>query len=517
MLRNRKKEQKEAELVSEAGISEKGRELIVNADVIIARMALAAFFMIIIPVLLAFYLTFEVFIRRNITFTTQYARLIVFWMCLSGLFGYFVIRKYIKDIIDIVKKTQQIYKNVGFREQLEATYQKEVKDLSLAFNKVTSELEERIHDLEYSRSMARELFQKIGHVIVSTQKIDVLLNLLAQSTRKVLKAESCFIALYDRVDGRLRLKAYVGPQKDLPENMELSDKEGITGMVINSKEPMVVKKPKTEGIHIPSASEGEKIRYNNAICVPIVEKKEIKGVMGVCDVEDTEKLDTEDLFMLENLANHVGTSVSNFELNASIEETYYSTLLSLARAVEAKDAYSGGHLERVGAYAEHLAVRMGLDKEQKKILKGGAILHDLGKVGITDSVLNKPGKYTEEEYAVMKQHTVIGENILKPLRSMTKLAQLVRSHHECWDGSGYPDGLKGEEIPLVSRIITIADIYDALTTERAYKKAMPTGEAVKILQSYAGTKLDPKLVDVFIEVLKDMEKEKATRDKETKE
>ena len=145
-----------------------------------------------------------------------------------------------------------------------------------------------------------------------------------------------------------------------------------------------------------------------------------------------------------------------------------------------------------------MAERLKLDEESKKILKGGAMLHDLGKVGISDSILKKDDKFTPEEYEVMKQHSIIGENILKPLRSMEKLSTLVRHHHEFYDGSGYPDGLKGEEIPILSRILTIADIYEALVTERPYKKAVTKEEALAMIKSYAGNKLDPKLVDIFV-------------------
>ena len=191
-------------------------------------------------------------------------------------------------------------------------------------------------------------------------------------------------------------------------------------------------------------------------------------------------------------------SIRNFELNKDIEGSYYETLVSLARVIEAKDQYTKHHLDKVAAYVEMMAERLKLDEESKKILKGGAMLHDLGKVGISDSILKKDDKFTPEEYEVMKQHSIIGENILKPLRSMEKLSTLVRHHHEFYDGSGYPDGLKGEEIPILSRILTIADIYEALVTERPYKKAVTKEEALAMIKSYAGNKLDPKLVDIFV-------------------
>jgi len=447
-----------------------------------------------------------VVLNKNEASPTAYARLVIFWMVASGIFGYIVIKRSIKAILDLITKAKGLADG-KFDGKIEVMHEDELKDLALAFNRITSDLERKIHELEYSKSLTRELFQKIGHAITSTQKLDALLNLVVQSTRKVLKAGGAFVALYDHKDDKLRLKAYVGAQKNITQNMELPDNKGVVGFVISSKKPMVIKKVKTEDEHDVS-SEDEKIDFENILCVPILVKNSVKGVLGVCNPKDTEKIEAEDLFLLENIAGHIGKSVENFELNQNIEETYFQTLLTLARAVEAKDPYSGGHLERVSEYVERTADKMRLDKGAKKLLKGGAILHDLGKLGIQDDILKKQGKFTPEEYEVMKQHAVIGENILRPLRSMDKLSKLVRHHHEHYDGSGYPDGLKGDEIPLLSRILTIADVYDALTTKRPYKKAMSPNESVKTLRAYKGNMFDPNLVEIFIEVLKDIYKEK---------
>ncbi|MCX5666216.1 MAG: HD-GYP domain-containing protein [Candidatus Omnitrophica bacterium] len=195
---------------------------------------------------------------------------------------------------------------------------------------------------------------------------------------------------------------------------------------------------------------------------------------------------------------NAGLETKVLELSRSIEKTYYDTLVMLARIVEAKDTYSAGHLERVSSYVQMIAKKLGLEEEAERMLMGGALLHDLGKVGIEDAILKKKGQLTPQEYEIVKQHSVIGENILKPLHSMSKLSILVRHHHEFYDGTGYPDGLKGEEIPLAARILTVVDIYDALITDRSYRKALSHDEGIKMLRKYAGNKLDPKLVEMFI-------------------
>ena len=170
-------------------------------------------------------------------------------------------------------------------------------------------------------------------------------------------------------------------------------------------------------------------------------------------------------------------------------------------AVEAKDPYSGGHLERVAKYATTIGKALNFSEEDLKVLHDVAYLHDLGKIGVRDEVLLKPGKLTADEFEEMKKHPVIGETIMKPVKSLTKLCAAVRSHQERWDGSGYPDGLKGQQIPLHARILAVADVYDALVTERPYKKALTKQEAKEELKKLAGVKLDKNIADAFLETL----------------
>ncbi len=461
-----------------------------------SKMGLAFFLAFIIPMLLTLYLIFAAphIVTDKNGLLTQ-ARVIVILMNICGLFGFFAIRRIIKKTVMIIKKAQCMsLESVG--ERIEVTWNDELKDLAHSFNRIKASLETKIKELQYSRSLTRELFQRMGHAMTSSQKMDALLNIIVHGMKKVLETESSFISLYDN-DGKLYLKAYAGNQKNLSDNMRLSDNKGAIGRVIKNSSPVTIKRNSAED----AGDEGE-IRYEaNIVCVPVVVKNKIKGVLGVADKSDVQSIDPEDVFLLENVAGQIAICVENLELNKSIEETYYNTLVMLARIVEAKDVCSAGHLERVSRYIQMIVEKMDIDEETKSILMDGALLHDLGKVGIEDAILKKNGALTPGEYETMKQHSIIGENILKPLRSMSKLSALVRHHHELYDGTGYPDGLKGENIPLAARILTIADIYDAITTDRPYRKALSKEEAIKTIKSYAGNKLDPKIVEIFIEVI----------------
>jgi putative two-component system response regulator len=179
-------------------------------------------------------------------------------------------------------------------------------------------------------------------------------------------------------------------------------------------------------------------------------------------------------------------------------ESAESVLCTLGLSVESRDPYTEGHCERLSRYATELGRYLGLDEDSLTALKRGGYLHDLGKITVPDAVLKKHDNLTPEEWAIMRQHPVTGEKICKPLRSLRLVLPIIRHHHEHFDGSGYPDGLKGEDIPLLARILQVVDVYDALRTARPYKPAMTHAEAEQVMNSEANAGLwDPHLVHAF--------------------
>ena len=173
----------------------------------------------------------------------------------------------------------------------------------------------------------------------------------------------------------------------------------------------------------------------------------------------------------------------------------------MVNALEARDSYTEGHSERVSKYALMVAERLGWALEEREKLRKAALLHDLGKIGIPDRILHKREKLNEEEYDMIKKHEVIGVKILEPLKDLSDILPWILYHHEKWDGTGYPHGLSGNAIPEASQIISLVDVYDALTTGRDYKVAFSTEDSIKEILSKKGTSFNPKLVDIFIDIL----------------
>ena len=186
------------------------------------------------------------------------------------------------------------------------------------------------------------------------------------------------------------------------------------------------------------------------------------------------------------------------------EEAYLQMMQSLAKALEAKDAYTAGHSARVAKYSVKLARRLGMEEEELTILKRGALMHDLGKIGIPDAILNKPSALDDAEYEEMQKHPVYTAAIMRPLKGFKEHAEIAAWHHERWDGNGYPDGLKMDQIPLMARIVAIADTWDAMTGDRVYRKGMPVEKAIAILDSERESgQFDPELLDLFLAMVRE--------------
>lgn len=192
------------------------------------------------------------------------------------------------------------------------------------------------------------------------------------------------------------------------------------------------------------------------------------------------------------------------ELDAALDDMrdmYIATMTSLATVVEAKDVTTRGHLERTHRYGLALAERVDPELAARPEVGYGFFLHDIGKVGVPEAVLCKPGPLDDEEWAVMRQHPAIGAQIVSPIRFLAGAVEIVRTHHERWDGAGYPHGLRGEHIPLASRIFAIADSFDAMTSDRPYRDALPVERALGEIREGAGTQFDPEVARVFLDLV----------------
>jgi putative nucleotidyltransferase with HDIG domain len=239
--------------------------------------------------------------------------------------------------------------------------------------------------------------------------------------------------------------------------------------------------------------------WTACVLLPIVSSGQLVGVLAMADVR-RERRSAEDLQVARQLADQLGVALSNASLLEALDRLNVGTLTALARTVDAKSPWTAGHSQRVTEFASAIAREMGLAASDLDRLARGSLLHDIGKIAVPSSILNKPGKLTNEEFALMKQHPTIGARILEPISDYDSLIPVVLQHHERFDGTGYPAGIAGEAISLDARIVAVADVFDALTSERPYRKALDRAVAVQMIVKGKGSEFDPAVVAAFLRI-----------------
>lgn len=371
-----------------------------------------------------------------------------------------------------------------------------------------------------------DLFELI-HVmtaLTSVRDLDTLLSTIAQSALDITDCDG--VSLYLRFGDMLRF--VISRNESLEEKLGKKEYEStakeftfpittssIAGFVASTGQPCRI----DDLYHIENKpysfddSFSKKYDYKSVsmLTTPLLNReKEVIGVLQLMNkIEDGEIVSFEsyDEDIAMSLGAQAAVAIENVRLNDAIREAHYKTIMLLSEANEFRDNETGFHVRRVSLYSARLAQEIGLSEEDVENIKYASPLHDVGKIGIPDQILKKPGQLTAEEYEIMKTHTTIAAELLgnADFDLMQVAADIARSHHEKWDGSGYPSGLSGEEIPLFGRIVAIADVFDALSNKRVYKPAFGLDETFSMIEKDAGTHFDPELVKVFLSIRSDVE------------
>ena len=246
--------------------------------------------------------------------------------------------------------------------------------------------------------------------------------------------------------------------------------------------------------------EGQSIiqqRIRSVMCAPVATDDRVLGVLYADSRSLTGAFSESDLELLALIGNQAGVAIHRAQLIAQLEKFFFDTIRAIVATIDAKDKYTHRHSERVAAFATRIAGELGKSEEEIEVVQLSGLLHDIGKVGVPEAILGKPGKLTEDEFAEIKKHPIHGVNILGHIESPRFKAILpgVRHHHEKWDGSGYPDGLAGAHIPFLGRLLAVADVLDALSSDRSYRKGMGFDKTVGIIQEDAGSHFDPEIAE----------------------
>jgi HD-GYP domain-containing protein (c-di-GMP phosphodiesterase class II) len=242
-------------------------------------------------------------------------------------------------------------------------------------------------------------------------------------------------------------------------------------------------------------------RIRSVMCAPMRTTDQILGVLYV-DSQMAREFSEAELELLAAVGNQSGIALHRAKLMQEVEKLFLDVMKAIASIIDAKDGYTHKHSERVSAFGVRLAKHLGFDADARAVVELSGLLHDVGKIGVPDAILNKPGKLTDSEFKEMRLHPLHGARILSNIHSAKVVSLLpgVKYHHERWDGKGYPEGLKGEEIPLLGRVLGVADFLDALTSDRSYRKGLPLEEALQMVKDLEGQAFDPVVVKAAVEL-----------------
>jgi diguanylate cyclase (GGDEF)-like protein len=309
--------------------------------------------------------------------------------------------------------------------------------------------------------------------------------------------ERCLIVRH-HADGALEVLAAARPEPDMTQaDDSLTDLTGdgleplgASYLAVAEGHPVLINAPERES---PPVGELRIAAIRSELAVPVFVGSELWGAITL-QSSMADAFETDDAQLLKRVADHVASALRTAELSRTLEQTYLGTAAALAATLEAKDLYTADHARLIADRAVELGRALQLDDGELRDLRYGALFHDIGKIAIPDAILNKPGALDEAEMSVIREHPLVGERILAPVAFLSGIRRIVRHDHERWDGAGYPDGLRGDEIPLGARIVFVVDAFHAMTSDRPYRKAMTRNRARQELRRHAGTQFDPHVV-----------------------
>ena len=339
---------------------------------------------------------------------------------------------------------------------------------------------------------------EISKAMGSTIELGSLLNLILNTAAREFNANLGSVLLWDEKTKDLQVKATFGATDKVQskELFNLNQDSFLVKSIIRKGEPQVLDETNIQDM---LGQEKRNKHFKSMISHPLMAKGKVVGVLSLIRSQKSHPFTKGQLQSLSIIAGEAASAIENSKLYENLKDSYLETLTALANAVEARDAYTRGHTERVWYLAQFLANQMGWGEDKMWEVKMGGILHDIGKIGVPDAILNKPAKLTSEEFKIMKLHPQQGIKILEGISFLSPALPYVLYHHERYDGNGYPEGLSQEDIPIQGRLMAVVDTFDAISSDRPYRKSKGFAEALEEIKDNSGTHFDPLVVEVLVD------------------
>ena len=346
---------------------------------------------------------------------------------------------------------------------------------------------------------------KVSEAIAASLSLDQVLETVADSCLHEVRGDLVSTWLDSGEGGFFERQHLIGP--GVPAGAELGRIDPARVIEhLRPEQPLLEQGQK--GAHF--FAEQPSLPLNSIVAVPLRIKQRLMGFIALASFTKGKRFDEGQRKLLSIIASRAAAAIENARLYEDLQATFQQTIEGLAKAIDKMDRYTSGHSDRVAVYATFLAMKLGLSPAEVEIVRQSALMHDIGKIGCVLN-LNKPGKLTNDEYEVFKKHPAYGRDILDPIKFLHPLIPGVHLHHERWDGRGYPLRMKGNEIPLIARIISVADTYDAMTSDRSYRRALPHEVAVAEIDRCRATQFDPDVAGTFTENIEAHHEERRAR------
>jgi putative nucleotidyltransferase with HDIG domain len=429
-------------------------------------------------------------------FRNRFPWMVLLTILVVATLANFQIRYSMDPLEKLQEGTQRIARR-DFGSRVEVASRDEFQDLAESFNAMAQRLGRQFNALTTINEIDRQ--------VLSALDTEEIIETVVSRTRGVIECDAVVLCLAQGTGVRSHWVLYA------------ADRDGkgstVRGLQLAPDEIEQLKQqpeflyfdPKKLPGYLRDGALAER-GIGDFLALPIFLKQKLSGVIAL-GYRERPELSEEDLVQARQLADQVAVALSNARLIEELDQFNWGALAALAQTVDAKSPWTAGHSQRVTRLSLRVGRKMELSAEQIDVLHRGGLLHDIGKIGVPATILDKPGSLTDEEMQTMRDHVTVGARILTPIAAYADMIPIVLRHHERMDGSGYPDGLTGEEIPFLARLLAVPDVFDALTSDRPYRDALPRERAIKFITDGTGDQFDAEVVDTFLAVMREPEPE----------
>jgi putative nucleotidyltransferase with HDIG domain len=385
--------------------------------------------------------------------------------------------------------------------RLDAFTESDMRLLSTIAGQTGNAIEKlRLYEAERIQRGQAETLREVAAILSSTAETEEVLGLILEQLKRVVPFDSASLQLIK--DDKLKIHAVSGNLERSAIGFELPIAKDKFAHPLIFEQRTVLFEDISEHPDWMRAPGAESVK--SWIGAPLIARGEAIGVLTV-DGYESKQFTAADAQLVSSFAIHAGIALENARLFDEAQEAYVQTVSALASAIDVRDTYTSGHSQRLVDLSVETGRLLGCESQELTDIRWGALLHDIGKIGVPDEILRKPAALEKAELEIIRKHPEIGARIVEPVRNLANVAPIIRAHQERFDGKGYPDGLKGQAIPKIARIISVADAYVAMTDDRVYRPARSKAEAVAELKRCSGSQFDPKVVDAFLIALNNLQ------------